>query len=310
MTISPEVIRRELSDLWVSLAEGAEAEGVLRACSMTLITGVDESDDPAQTGETLARLMREHPSRAIVLRLRSGEDAFLSSRVFAQCWMPFGHRRQICCEQVELTATAATLPDLPAVVLPLAIPDLPVMLWCRSAALFAQPTFGFLAAMADKTIVDSAGFGLGALRAFARKHRTADLAWTRLTRWRELIAQIFENRAYLADLPRITAIRVTHEGEQPTVSALYMGAWLKRCLPGAALYFERGATSSVSLEADGDVHTSIRISGETGVEVEVRGHKTHTVFPPADDYALLREELSIPGRDPVFESILFSKDVP
>ncbi|MDQ6676740.1 MAG: glucose-6-phosphate dehydrogenase assembly protein OpcA [Acidobacteriota bacterium] len=277
---------------------------------MTLIAGVEETDDPAQTGETLARLMREHPSRAIVLRLRSGDAAYLSSRVFAQCWMPFGHRRQICCEQVELTATAASLPDLPAVVLPLAIPDLPVMLWCRSAALFAQPAFGALALMADKTIVDSAGFGLPALRAFARKHRTADLAWTRLTRWRELIAQIFENRAYLADLPRLTTIRVTHEGEQPTVSALYMGAWLKRCLPAAALRLERGPASSVSLEMAGETHTGIRISGETGVDVQVRGHKTHTVFPAADDYALLREELSIPGRDPVFESILFSEDLP
>ena len=62
--------------------------------------------------------------------------------------MPFGHRRQICCEQIEITASDVSLPDVPAVVLPLAVADLPVMLWCRSARLFSLPAFATLAAIA------------------------------------------------------------------------------------------------------------------------------------------------------------------
>ena len=34
---------------------------------------------------------------------------------------------------------------------------------------------------------------------------------------------------------------------------------------------------------------------------------SRTVFPEASDYELLREELSICGRDPVFEAALLSR---
>jgi hypothetical protein len=95
-TIDPEKIRKELSELWVDLAKEKEgAAGVLRACSMTLIAAVDEDDDPGQIGETIAMLMREHPSRAIVVRVRDSSEFYLSAQVLAQCWMPFGDRRQI-----------------------------------------------------------------------------------------------------------------------------------------------------------------------------------------------------------------------
>ena len=60
--------------------------------------------------------MREHPSRLVVLRVKPGEEASLSERVFAQCWIPFGGRQQICCEQIEITTTEAGLKDVPAVV--------------------------------------------------------------------------------------------------------------------------------------------------------------------------------------------------
>ncbi len=315
-TIDSEKIRQELSDLWITAAKdpGSETDGgVLRACSMTLVTGVDESDDPARIGETLAALMREHPSRAIVLRLRATEEMVLSSRVFAQCWMPFGYRRQICCEQVEITASDVSLADVPAVVLPLAVPDLPVMLWCRSARMFSLPAFGVLARMAQKVIVDSAGFAspagaLDRVQEFARKHRVSDLAWTRLTRWRELIAQIYENRCYLADLRNITQARILYEAKDPTPSAFYMGAWLLECLRQAgadpALVWERGGESCIILDTAGGMHTSIRQADEETVYVQMPNRESRTLFPAFTDYSLLREELSIPGRDPVFERTL------
>jgi len=72
-TIQPETILRELSELWVSLAKEAEpgqSSGVLRACAMTLVTAVDEREDATSVWSTVAALMPEHPSRAIVIRFR------------------------------------------------------------------------------------------------------------------------------------------------------------------------------------------------------------------------------------------------
>ncbi len=72
--------------------------------------------------------------------------------------MPFGHRQQICCEQIEITASDASLPDFAPVVLPLTVPDLPVILWCRSPRLFRLPAFSQLCAIAQKVVLDSAAF--------------------------------------------------------------------------------------------------------------------------------------------------------
>src|ERR1700722_16139659 len=96
--IKPDKILKDLGDLWTTMAkpdtgETAETDlsdthggGVLRACAMTLISFVDDEEDSMALSAILAGLMKEHPSRAIVIRLKDGED-FLDARVFAQCWM-------------------------------------------------------------------------------------------------------------------------------------------------------------------------------------------------------------------------------
>jgi len=232
-TISPDRILHDMADLWVSLGKQGDGDaGVLRACSMTLIVAAEESDDAQAIGETLAALMPEHPSRAIVIRFRAGDRRELAARVFSQCWMPFGHSQQICCEQIEISASDVSLPDLPPVVLPLTVPDLPVILWCRGSRLFSLPAFSQLAAIAQKLVVDSAAFSdpAAALKdlsgATANGRLLADLSWTRLTRWRELIAQIFENRAQLASLPLVSDILISYRAAATPTTALYLAAWL------------------------------------------------------------------------------------
>ena len=78
------------------------------------------------------RLNLDNPSRMIVVRLKDGEDE-LAARVSAQCWKPFGHQRQICCEYVEVTASINRLADAASIVAPLAAPDLPRVVLLRSA---------------------------------------------------------------------------------------------------------------------------------------------------------------------------------
>jgi len=159
-TLSADHILRELADLWVATgkAEKSEAgDGLLRACSMTLIVLAEESDDMSNLGETIAALMPEYPARTILVRLGGTGAPALSERVYSQCWMPFGQRRQICCERIEIAASDAALADLASVLLPLVAPDLPVLLWWRSARLLGTPEYRNLASIAGKVIVDSAG---------------------------------------------------------------------------------------------------------------------------------------------------------
>src|SRR5213079_1585462 len=88
-------------------------------------------------------------------RLRGAAERELTERVYQQCWKPFGQRQQICCEQIELTASDAALGDLPSVLLPLIVADLPVILWCRSPRLPELPEFNEIARLATKIILDT-----------------------------------------------------------------------------------------------------------------------------------------------------------
>jgi glucose-6-phosphate dehydrogenase assembly protein OpcA len=313
----PEKILKELADLWVTTSKegaGEAAQGVLRACTMTLIVMTEDREDPADLGETIAALMPEHPARTIVVRLTGAGDRSLSQRVFAQCWMPFGQRRQICCEQVEITCSDASLADVPSVVLPLEVPDLPVILWCRSPRLLDMAEFRPLTAMARRVVVDSGAMAdaPGAIRCLAgeaaRGMLLGDLAWTRLTRWRQTLAQIFEDPHHTGRLTGGARITVCDAGAV-TTRALYLAAWMASALESAgvsAAVHIRSNTQQTFAELEcGAFHARLeRQDGHLAATVD--GVSQCFLLPKPDDYLLLREELAIVQRDPVFEITLAS----
>ena len=321
--LAPERILKELSELWGSMAKPADAEngggshGVLRACSMTLVVLSEEKEDAGAVGETLAALMPEHPARTVMVRLREGGERFLADRVYAQCWMPFGQRRQICCEQIEITASDAALGDLPSVVLPLSVADLPLIVWCRASRLLGLPEFRAIAGMAHKVVVDSAGLADArtVLRRFAESPKgdvlLADLAWTRLTRWREMLSQVFENRAHVELLPGVAAARV-HFGGSLETAARYMAAWIENSLA------KIGVRPEIGVEGTGGSADplSVTLTG-AGLKIELKrqenrlvaainGLSNCTSLSEPTDYLLMREELGILRRDTIFEAALSS----
>src|SRR5579884_262066 len=159
--IQPEKILKDLAQLWRDLAkEDGEknAAGVLRACAMTLIAAVEQPDAAQSVGQTIAELIHEHPSRAIVLDVQQDASADLGARVFAQCWMPFGRRQQICCEEIEIAAPEHLLADVPKLLLALTVPDLPVVLWVRCPRTVMHAEFQRIFPLANKIIVDSECF--------------------------------------------------------------------------------------------------------------------------------------------------------
>jgi glucose-6-phosphate dehydrogenase assembly protein OpcA len=309
-TITPDKILHEFSELWTSTAkaESGDSNGVLRACSMTLIAFVDDEDDAAPLAETIALLMRAHPSRAIVVRLREDPD-HLESRVFAQCWMPFGHNQQVCCEQVELTVSLNRLEDALSIVSPLEAPDLPRVVWIRSTRLSRAPDLSGVLKLGDKLIVDSARAGSPAfadLRALVTAGLiVGDLAWTRITHLRQLLAQLLEG----GDLAAIKKVVIEHCGTEPGPEAKYMQAWLRTGLPAAAVDFQQTDPSGV-----GDIK-GIRIDSEKSDAMDIRvdsdcaRYQTgylheRASFSSPTDHLLLSEELSIIKHDPVFEQTL------
>ena len=154
-------ILQELAELWVSLGKEIGPRAILRRAARMR----HDAHHAGRGSRRSDRRLVDHggaDARASQPRDRDSLSSIgareLASRVFSQCWMPFGHRRQICCEQIEISASDASLPDLAPVVLPLAVADLPVIVWCRSARLFDLPDFPQMAKIANKLLLDSSAF--------------------------------------------------------------------------------------------------------------------------------------------------------
>ena len=309
-TLSPSALLHEMNSLWVTLGKQGSEEtgmGVLRACTLTLVVVAEQADDAGALGETIAAIMPEHPARTIVVRVHPAAGRELAGRVFAQCWMPFGQRRQICCEQIEITASDASLEDVASVVAPIAAPDLPMILWCRSGRVECPA----LEALATKVVVDSGGWpdAQAALQRLAsmaaRGVLLGDFSWTHLTRWREMLSQVFENPRYAARLPGISRVRVCSSEANQKVMARYMGAWLMDALQQAGAHAELSletGTPLVELRGDG-FHVELTRQDERLVTT-VDGLSHCTGLPRPTDYRLLREELGIVRHDPIFERAL------
>jgi len=305
-TIQPEKVLKDLRELWAQLGrEQEDAGGVLRACAMTLVVIVESDAEAQQVRQTLGVLMHDHPSRAIVLRAIEGAD--LDARVFAECWMPFGRNQQICSEGIEMTADATNLGEVAHLLIPLVVPDLPVVLWCHGARFFGSRYFDPLFPIAQKIIVDSrsapnAKGAIAVLKEFrSRGSRVADLAWTRLTGWRDAIAHSCED-----SLMKATSARIEYAGAVSS-SALYLSRWIERASPAIAVTLAQvsGEPGLRTVTFSGGGAEGISVTLDAGsLEVKASGCTSRSMLPATDEDSLMREELAILGPDPVFESVL------
>lgn len=317
--VQPERILRDLQQLWAQMAlDQAESGGVLRACAMTLVVVAENGSDADLVRQTVGVLMHNHPSRAVILRPRGdgGGGAALDARIFAECWKPFGKSQQICSEGIEITAGQGGFAEVAKFLVPLRVPDLPVVLWCRGTGLLAsgaepgplEPLFP----LAGKIIFDSSKVADadGALqflrRLRARGARVADLHWTRLTGWREVVAHLFDDQALRPG--DVKTAQVTFGGPSVTTCARYFEAWIRTALPAAQVTMQSRASGdpglySVVLSTATDNLTITRGSDHC-LEVSGFGRHYRSLLPSASEEWLMQEELGILGPDPVYERVL------
>ncbi len=318
----PEQILKGLGKLWTSLGQEEKQHGqptVLRACAMTLIVATDEPDSGAFASQTISELMREHPSRGVVLAISQDEPAAPEARVIAQFWKPFGKAQQIGCEQIEIKAHPETWPHVGPILFGLTVADLPVVFWCRhQGALDAQATsdqrLGLQAVMdlASKTIIDTEGLNPAQSFQLLAKWQTkgyvvADLAWTRLTRWREPIAHVFDNVTRPNPFSSFNAIEIGYGGDRPGAAEFYIAGWLS--VPSKArVSFKKQAgygsgLHSITLLSDAETIEFARTGEECLTIQSTNGRERRFSYSDATATSLMTEELSIVGVDPVFDAV-------
>jgi len=171
-----------------------------------------------------------------------------------------------------------------------------------------------------KVVVDSMGLpdAPAALRGLAELAEggaalVGDLSWTQLTRWRDMLSRVFENREYLARLPEITGVRVWFAGEAAPVHAWYMGAWVINALADAGISARLDLAPEPALKAralrvelGGGAFRIVLERQEDRLSVQVGTLSQCMNLPLPTDYLLMREELAIVRRDAVFLRTLAS----
>jgi glucose-6-phosphate dehydrogenase assembly protein OpcA len=156
------------------------------------------------------------PSRCVVLIAEPPGNGHARVR----SWARVAHHRhgeggmELVWEEV-IVHTNVPPRHLPAVVLPLLLPELPVFTWWEGTPPFSDEVFDELASVTDRLIVDSATFedpvaDLGHLvRAWqGLRPALSDCVWGRLTPWREMIAAPFNGPPLRGSTDGIRRVRI------------------------------------------------------------------------------------------------------
>lgn len=234
-------IERELVALWTQ-ASGDEDGGVIRSSILNLLVYIPDVSDAAEADNILIDVTAAHPSRAILIVAdRGATEARLEAQVTSRCTLPTGTSKQVCCEQVTITAAGEGLDEVPSAVAPLLLADLPVYLWWRGEPRILDKTlFRKLADISDRVVIDSALFNdqHGDLASMAAVlHETprwtaiSDLNWARLTAWRALLASFYDVAGYRPLLNKVRRVTIryaplTTDSTAIPTRALLLGGWL------------------------------------------------------------------------------------
>jgi hypothetical protein len=194
----------------------------------------------------------------------------------------------------------------------LRLPCLPAMIWWRGGSVQALHD---LADLADRLVLDTDDPDPIWTSIDALLSRTAltDVRWTRLTRWRALLAHLFDLPQVRAAIP--TFRRVLIDGYDRSAARLY-AAWLASSLhwaPDVDIQIRpvstEGRSVLESVELTGD-HLSIAVRMLPGcdcLEASVEGERADVRVSPIGPTTLsawMCEELAVRSRDLSFERAL------
>ncbi|CAM5419574.1 glucose-6-phosphate dehydrogenase assembly protein OpcA [Streptomyces chartreusis] len=244
----------DLSDTTASkinkaLVQGRRAIGtpaVGMVLTMVIVTDEENAYDSIKAAEEASH---EHPSRTLVVIKRHARTPRDRTRSHLDAEVRVGADAGTG-ETVILRMYGEVSDHADSVVLPLLLPDAPVVVWWPVDAP-ENPSKDPLGALAQRRITDlyTTESPLSDLEARARSYAPGDtdLAWTRLTPWRSMLAAAL-------DQARVPIVSAVVEAEADNPAAELLARWLEARLHVTA---ERVVTA-------GPVVTGVRLGTENG----------------------------------------------
>lgn len=230
-----------------ALVEGRRAIGT-PAVGMVLTLVLDTDEENAYDALKAANeASREHPSRKLVVVKRFSRSARDRSKARLDAEVRVGVEAGTG-ETVVLRLYGEVIDHAQSVVLPLLLPDAPVVVWWAANAP-DNPAKDPLGTLAQRRVTDTyaAENPIDELKARAAVYTPGDtdLAWTRITPWRSMLAAALDQ----VDC-KVTAVQV--EGEELNASCELLGMWLAERLhvPVTRAVSAGPGLTSVRMETD------------------------------------------------------------
>jgi glucose-6-phosphate dehydrogenase assembly protein OpcA len=197
-------------------AERRTAGGVTSGLALTLIVVADEVQvRDAEAAATIAASM--HPCRLLIVV----RDEVTHERSRLDAEVVVGGRLGPC-EAVVMRMRGRLALHAESVVMPLLAPDVPVVTWWRCPPP-ERIAYDPLGVVAERRITDATQSDdpITALHTRAEDYAPGDtdLAWTRITPWRTLVAGVF-------DAGQTVPTRITVSAPEKDPSAALLGGWL------------------------------------------------------------------------------------
>jgi glucose-6-phosphate dehydrogenase assembly protein OpcA len=267
-------VESRLSDLWKELSAKTEELCPVRTHLFNLVAYARDYAD-AQRIARLDQLSQRHASRCIiVVPERGGSQNTLDAEISVLSAPGEDGANALFYEQIILIGHGRAGDHLASIVIPLLMPEIPTYLWWPGQPAFGHRFFHQLLATADQLIIDSAQFSnpgeslADVARIAGNVCGVNDFNWSRLTPWREIIAQFFDGPAMQPYVLGIQSARIElglgkNESDYRRASsvALLVLGWM-----AAQLGWQPETT--LDEELSGDVRLSV-LQGERLVSIEI-----------------------------------------
>ncbi len=173
-------------------------------------------------------LIEKFPSRVIHIRCDKGGTSHVKLE-------PCDHR----CEHMTISSSLEKIDEVPFVILPHLVPDLPIYLLWGDDPTAENPILSALEKLSTRLIFDTES--AVNLQAFAQKMLNKvetlniefmDISWAEIAGWRDVISQVFLTRNQLNYLRQCNTIHIKYNQlnddfiQHDTVQAIYLQGWL------------------------------------------------------------------------------------
>ncbi|MFQ6172535.1 glucose-6-phosphate dehydrogenase assembly protein OpcA [Oryzobacter sp. R7] len=293
----PSTSTAEISKKLVRLRADTGSMALSRVLTLVVVVGEDDAEEAIETANDASR---QHPCRIIVVvtgnrrgaarldgQIRVGGDAGASEVVVLRLYGPLADHGR-------------------AVVTPLLLADSPIVAWWPTTAP-RNPARDPIGVMAQRRVTDaarSAGAPRTVLKRFGEAYESgdSDLAWSRITLWRGLLAAALDQPPY----EQVSAATVVAGGDSP--SGELLAGWLAvrlKCPVSLARARNRSGIISVRLERASGTVDLVRPQDGNTATLSQPGQPDRTIaLPHRGDAECLADELRRLDADEVYADAL------